>query len=381
MLQHEAVLGTITLPYHSTTYVMKNSTLFLQTANRKSVMIVLVALMALFSRSLHAQNYRTIEAYMDDFGKNEMFVKKALIDYSATIVESQRDSRSQTTSGRIIDKLASINKNLLTNNKGFENNTLLRDSFIKMNEKTIESLKNGSLILNDYDYQSALPFNEILANLARKEKAMTEYYQEVKNFDKSKRVFGSQFNVGFKNKSEKNVLEYNARQNFLFYKMNVIDQKLVNLLHAKDQSGVAQCLQLIEAFHQDVVSKTNQYKDVFKDNSLNEANVRFANLIASQQSAFGTLFTAYAEASAQLAALKASKGPETTASVAAYNQKVKSFNAKKNAFFAAFDQIQATKKAMVDHWVIANSRFLQKNSEFENIHEHYTLPDSKLASR
>jgi hypothetical protein len=158
MLQHEAVLGTITLPYHSTTYVMKNSTLFLQTANRKSVMIVLVALMALFSRSLHAQNYRTIEAYMDDFGKNEMFVKKALIDYSATIVESQRDSRSQTTSGRIIDKLASINKNLLTNNKGFENNTLLRDSFIKMNEKTIESLKNGSLILNDYDYQSAFTF-------------------------------------------------------------------------------------------------------------------------------------------------------------------------------------------------------------------------------
>lgn len=360
---------------------MKNSTLFLQTANRKSLMFALVALMVLFSRPVHAQDYRTIEAYMDDFGKNEMFVKKALIDYSATIVQSQRDSRSQSTSGRIIDKLASINKNLLANNKGFENNTLLRDSFIKMNEKTIESLKNGSLILNDYDYQSALPFNEILANLTQKEKAMTDYYQEVKNFDKSKRVFGSQFNVGFKNKSEKNVLEYNAKQNFLFYKMNVIDQKLVNLLHAKDQSGVAQCLQLIDAFHQEVLSKTSQYKDVFKDHSLNEANVKFANLIASQKSVLGDLFNDYVTESAKLAALKTSKAPETAAFVAAYNQQVKSFNATKNAFFAAFDQIQATKKAMVDQWVVANSKFLQKNSEFENIHERYTLPDSKLASR
>jgi hypothetical protein len=69
---------------------------------------------------------------------------------------------------------------------------------------------------------------------------------------------------------------------------------------------VWQCLQLIEPSI-DVVSKTNQYKDVFKDNSLNEANVRFANLIASQESAFGTFVTLTPKRSAQLAALKASK--------------------------------------------------------------------------
>src|SRR3954468_17978309 len=149
---------------------MKKPTISNNSKNSKLASVFLVFLVSMFPKYMEAQDYRNIDAYLDDFGKNEMFVKKALIDYSVTIVESQLDARSKVTSGKIIDKLTDINQIMKNTNKGFENNTLLRDSFIKMNEKTIASLQNGSLILNDYDYQSTLPFAEIDANLTQKEK-------------------------------------------------------------------------------------------------------------------------------------------------------------------------------------------------------------------
>lgn len=84
-----------------------------------------------------AQNYRTIDAYMDDFGKNELFLKKTFMDYTVTIVESQLYSRTQTTVVRIVEKLEKLNNILKARDKGFEGNTMLRDSFIKMNEKLL----------------------------------------------------------------------------------------------------------------------------------------------------------------------------------------------------------------------------------------------------
>lgn len=359
---------------------MKRITLTQKIENQKLAMLLFVFLVATFSNFVQAQNYRTIDAYLDDFGKNEMFVKKALIDYSVTIIESQLDERSKITSGRIVDKLANINKIMKSTNQGFEGNTLLRDSFMQMNEKTMESLKNGSLILTDYDYQSALSFDEINANMAQKEKDMINYYEEVKNFDAKKRLFGSQYNVGFK-ATGKNVLEYNAKENLLFYKMNVIDQKLGNMINTKDKAGFAKCFAVIETMKQEVIAKTNQYKDLFKDTSLNDANVKYANFIYSQKAILNDLFNAYADESAKLAVLKKSTEPQTAALTAAYNQQVQAYNARKNAFYAVFDKIQATKKAMYDNWFVINSRFLQNNSEIDNIHERYTLPDSNIATR
>jgi len=359
---------------------MKYITLLRKIENRKISIVFLVFVVAMFSTIAHAQDYRTIDAYMDDFGKNEMFVKKALIDYSVTIIESQMNTRSKVTSDKIVNKLANINQIMKTTNKGFENNTLLRDSFIRMNEKTIESLKNGSLILNDYDYQSTLSFAEINANMAQKEKNMQSYYDEMKNFDKNKRAFGSQYNVGFKSTGTKNVLEYNAYQNLLFYKMNVIDQKLSALIDAKDKAGFAKCFAVIDALHDEIIAKTNQYKGVFKDNSMNDANVKYANFIQSQKEILSPLFNDFADESAKLAVLKKSS-QQTPAAVAAYNEQVRAYNAKKNAFYAVFDRIKATKKNMYDNWYVVNSKFLQHNGEFENIHEKYTLPNSNVATR
>ena len=360
---------------------MKNYTIQNNTKYNQLSSALLILLVSMLPNFLQAQHYRNIDAYMDDFGKNEMFVKKSLIDYSVTIVESQMDSRSKATSGKIVDKLANINLIMKNTNKGFENNTLLRDSFIKMNEKTIACLQNGSLILNDYEYQSTLSFSEINANMSRKEKDMAGYYQEIKNFDKNKKAFGTQYNVEFKANSGKNVLEYNAYQNILFYKVNVIDQKLTALIAAKDKSGFTECFNNIDALHKEVISRTNQYKDNFKDNSMNDANMNYANFIYGQKAKLSTLFNDFVDEYTTLLALRNSTKPQTPAFLAEYNQQVKTYNAKKNLFYAVLDPIQVTKKAMYNSWFVTNSKFLQNNGEFENIHDKYTLAGNKVAVR
>ena len=283
---------------------MKNSTILNNSKNNQLLSIFLILLVSMLPNFLQAQDYRYINAYMDDFGKNEMFVKKSIMDYSVTIVESQTNTRSKATSGKIVDKLVNMNLIMKNTNKGFENNTLLRDSFIKMNEKTIECLKNGSLILDDYDYQSTLSFAEINTNMNRKDKEMVSYYQELKNYDINKRAFGMQYNVSFKGNIGKNILEYNANQNILFYKINVIDQKLTALIKAKDKAGFAECFNKIDALHQEAIAKTNQYRDNYKDNSMNDANVKYSNFICGQKAKLTTLFNDFADEYAILLALK-----------------------------------------------------------------------------
>lgn len=323
--------------------------------------------------TLYSQDYRYINAYMDDFGKNEMFVKKSLMDYSVTIVESQLDSRSKATAGKIIEKLESINSNLRNNNKGFENNTLLRDSFIKMNQKTIESLLNGSLILNDYDYQSTLSLAEIGNNFNQKEKDLASYYEEMKNYEKSKKAFGTKYNMTLKSSNGKNVLEYNALQNILFYKINVIDQKLTTVITARDKKGFFDCLNSINTMHQATLVKTTQYKDNFKDNTLNAANIKYSNFINDQKAKFANLFNEYVDEYNALQALKNSSAPQTNESIANYNKVVRSYNAKKNSFYEVYNTIQTAKKVLYDNWFVTNGTFLKNNGEFENIHDKYVV--------
>ena len=195
-----------------------------------------------------------------------MYVKKYIIDYSVTIVEGQMDYRSKAAAHKIVEKLEIMNGILKTSDKGFEKNTLLRDSFIKMNEKTIECLTNGSLILNDYDYQSTLSLAEINVNMNAKEKELISYYQELRNYEKSKKTFGTMYDVNFKNAIGKNILEYNAYQNFLFYKINVIDQKLMTIINSKDKKGFLECFNTIATLHKEAITKTNQSRCDYKDN-------------------------------------------------------------------------------------------------------------------
>ena len=327
---------------------------------------------------LHSQNYRTINAYLEDFGKNEMFIKKAMMDYTVTIVESQLDSRSEATAARIIDKINNINTVLKRTDKGFEGNTMLRDSFIKMNELTILSLGNGSLILNDYDYQSSLSLPEIGENLAKKEAGMMAYYKGLQNYDQEKKAFFSNFKLHFKKPIGKNILEYNAFQNIMFYKLNVMDEKLTKVITSMDKKGFDDCMTMIALMHQEILAKTATYKNYFKDNSLNQANIEYANLINNQSKQFSTLYNDYIIAYETLQQLKKSSNAEaadTTESIAIYNESVRDYNIKKNLFYAVFNDVQKTKDVMYDKWLVVNATFLKNNGSFDYLHNTYAVND------
>lgn len=357
---------------------MKNTTLLNSTKAYFAAQVFFLFFTGLLPSVSSAQNYRTVDAYMEDFGKNEMFIKKALMDYTITIVESHLDSRSKTTASRIIDKINNINSVLKKTDKGFEGNTTLRDSFIKMNELTIQSLINGSLILNDYEYQSNLSLPEIGENLNKKEAEMMAYYKGLQNYEHDKKAFGANFKLHFKKPAGKNILEYNATQNILFYKLNVMDEKLTKVVAAVDKKGFDDCMNMIVLMHQDIMSKTAANKNYFKDNSLNQANIEYANLINNQGKQLSGLFTDYATAYETLQEIKKStnaEAPDTAESIAVYNESVKDYNTKKNLFYAVFNDIQKTKDVMYNKWLAVNANFLKNNGEFENLHDRYAIND------
>lgn len=356
---------------------MKNSTIknSLQSRLAKVSFLLFVGLLP---AALLSQNYRTIDAYIEDFGKNEMFIKKALMDYTITIVESHLDSRSRATASRIVDKITNINNVLKRTDKGFEGNTMLRDGFIKINELTIQSLNNGSLILNDYEYQSNLSLPEIGENLNKKEAAMMAYYKGLQEYELTKKAFGANFKLHFKKPVGKNILEYNATQNILFYKINVMDEKLTKVIAAMDKKGFDDCMNMIALMHQDIMEKTAANRNYFKDDSLNQANIEYANLINSQGAQLSGLFNDYATAYENLQQLKKStnaEAPDTAESVAVYNETVRDYNNKKNLFYAVFNDIQKTKDASYDKWLAVNANFLKNNGEFENLHDRYAVND------
>ncbi len=353
---------------------MKKSTFKTGQKSNSLTQACFILFVGLLPTIMFSQNYRTIQAYMDDFAKNEVYVKKSLMDYSVTIVESQLYRRTQYTAERIITKLENVNTILNNTNKGFEGNTSLRDSFIKMNQKTIDCLKNGSLILTDYEYQSTLSIAQIQENFNRKETDLASYYQELKNYEQQKRIFSLRYKLPVKSGKGKNILEYNSFQNMLFYKMNVMDEKLTSVIKAKDKKGFSDCLNMIELINQEAMTLADEFKGDYKDTSLTDANLAYANFLASQKAKLGDLFGAYVDEYNKLELLK-NKTTETNETVLAYNQVVKVYNTKKNTFYSIYNDIQSTKGKLYDSWLNTNSAFLKRNGQFESIYDNYAVND------
>jgi len=247
------------------------------------IFIVILFPTTLFSQDTTSSGYRNIKSYLADFAKNELFVKKSLIEYSMTIIENQAITRSDASSIRIVDKLKKINTILRRFDKGFEKNTTLRDSFIKMNEKTIECMTNGTLILNDYELQSSKNINEIQLNLTQREANLVSYFNELRRYETSKKDFELHYNVNIKNISGINLFEYNAYQNILFYKINVIDQKMLVAITCIKKDEFIASIAALENIYQEIAVKTNDYKNDYKDVSLNQVNKVYAKYIYDQK--------------------------------------------------------------------------------------------------
>jgi len=353
---------------------MKNISTLNSTKANFAGRVFFFLLVGLLPTLTHSQNYRTIDAYIDDFGKNELFVKKTFMDYTTTIVESQLYSRTKTTVTRIVEKLQKINTILKNTDKGYEGNTLLRDSFIKMNEKTIECLNNGTLVLTDYDSQSSLSVPEIGENLNKKEADLLAYFDALRQYENDKKQFAACYKMHFKGAKGKNILEYNAKQNILFYKLNVIDEKLTAVVNAKDKKGFADCMNMIALMNQETIVKTAELNGYFNDNSLNAANRDYANFVASQNAKLTNLFNDYVDEYNNVQTLKANVQNGGQA-VTAYNNAVESFNNKKNMFYAVFNDIQSQKETKYDNWFAVNSAFLKNNGKFIDIYDKYAFND------
>lgn len=349
----------------------------LKTTTEKTYFKGWLAIIAfLLFQTSFAQNYRNARAYINDFGKNELFVKESLMEYSTAIIDASPDDRIQTTLERIYGKLEAINVNLLRNDKGIFRDTNLRDAFIKLNNKTIELLKNKSLKLNDYKLQSNLSYSDIFKNFSYKEAEVAKYYSEILAYESSKREFGIKYNILIRAYNKKNVFEYNSYQNLIFYRLNVLDDKLIQLLKDNDVDKVTECLNYMMIEGQDSFTKTDLYKDDFTDTSLNDANIEFITFMLNQKDLLLAIYTDYLKATEQFKKIKSSY-VETNdpVSIENYNVEVRKYNLAKNLFFDTLQVNQIKKNDLLKRWYITNSDFLKNNIEFENLYEKFTNVD------
>lgn len=332
-----------------------------------AVFVLLVPVLAL-AQDIKTAGYRNIKAYSDDFAKNEMYIKKSLIEYSEGLIENHENTRVKATAARIVVKLKNINNILGKYDQGFEKNTILRDGFISMNQKTIECLTNGTLILNDYEKQAKYDVSTIEKNLAEREAALISYFEALRNYDDAKLDFGVAFNITPTNIIYDNLFEYNGYQNILLYKMNVIDQKMTASINQVDIEGFKQAIAAAEKVYLEVMEKTDHYKNDYHDQSLNDATIAYANFLKNQNNSIAMLFENFAREYQIIQEWKGQQvAPEYTQQ---YNEAINLFNFKKNLLFDSLARLQYSKKQLLSDWYKTNRNFLKYNSKFEDIHEN-----------
>lgn len=353
---------------------MKNSTINSDTKNLRNAFLAFVLIFT--TSTLFSQNYRTSAAYIDDFGKNEMYIKKAINDYSQTIVEAQVVARTYTSKETIINKLNNINAILIKNDKGFDGNTSLRDSFIKMSQKTVECLTNGSLSLNDYNTISKLSISDIEQKLAFKEKNLNEYYVEVLAYENAKNEFGKAFNVEIKHIVDNSTLEYNARENFAFYKVNVADEKFINAINDNNLAEAQSSLDYLKAVCTEMYPKVNLYAKKITDKRLNSANLTLIDITLESNTTLFAYFKQYNNMSTSLNNLKeiAHNNPSSLANDE-YSNFVQKYNAVKNIYNDTYVTIQTNKKSTLNNFYAMNSSFLKHNLQFEDYRSTFAQAD------
>jgi hypothetical protein len=324
----------------------------------------------------NAQSYRNAKAYINDFGKNELFVKESLMEYSTAIIDASPDARIQNTLERIYTKLEDMNINLLKNDIGISGDTNLRDAFIKLNNKTITLLKNKSLKLNDYKVQSGLDYSEIYKNFAYKEFEISKYYLEILNYESSKKEFGLKYKISIRNYNKKNVFEYNAYENLIFYKLNVLDEKITQLFKYRNTPDVIECTNFMTSLAEESLIKTDIYKNDFTDTSLNDINIEFVNFMLKQNETLLPLYQQYITVYEDFQKFK-NKFLEDNNSIKVedYNNEVQRYNDTKNKFFNTLYENQLAKRELLKRWYITNSNFLKNNIQFEDLYEKFSNTD------
>ena len=161
----------------------------------------------------------------------------------------------------------------------------------------------------------------------------------------------------------------------LFYKINIYDQKLITSINNVNIKDFYQTIIAIEDINEEVILKTNIYKNNYNDTSLNNANAEYAKFIVTQKSKLTPFFHDFANEYVELQQLKNSSKTGTQEEITNYNNVVKAYNLRKNMLFDALDKVQNNKKIMSNNWYITNNTFLKNNIKVDDLYESYTYND------
>ena len=145
-----------------------------------------------------SQNYRNAVAYVNDFGRNETFINASMMEYSKTIALVSPENRVNKSSTELVDKLVKLNEVLETHDKGFKNDTRLRDAMMVLNKAVSVFMSTNASAFNDYKEQSQLSFDQIKENFKQKELDIEKLYQKFRNYEMVKKEFGEQYNIPIK---------------------------------------------------------------------------------------------------------------------------------------------------------------------------------------
>lgn len=320
-----------------------------------------------------AQNYRNATAYIADFGKNELYLKESLLEYNKTMTVAVVKDRTNVTLNTIYTKLENINATLLKNDIGYKNDIALRDAFISLNNKTVELFKNNVLTLNDYKEMSKKSILEIDAIFIRNDSEIKKYYAAVNNYEKTKRKFGLKYDIKISSYLTTNILEYNAKENFIFYKISVIDEKYTNLLREEKSEEATACLQYLIKMSDIALSELAVYRKTADDITVNAINQQYIEFIKNRNQITYSFYLQYQNSKKELEIAK----KDANLSAEKYNEKVREYNAVKNSYFAKYGAIQSEKQLMIKKFHETNSAYLRKNVQFENDFNRYIEPNQK----
>ncbi len=326
--------------------------------NAKPLLLCLLLLVAVSSPS-QAQNYRTAQAYLADFEKNERFISESLVAHSASLINGEKASRSQATLATIHNKLERINAIIISNDKGFGGDTTLRDTFLKMTQNMLVLLDDQTLQLEDYQAQRGLDLDEMATLFDTKTRNVINYYASMVDYTNAKRWFSKRNRLEHDRYfADRIAFEYNAHQSLIFFKLNVLDVKLWDLLLTTDDATVNKCVAFINKVCNESLAQIETYKKTNVDQSLNVAN---ADLIAFLTSRNQTLIPAYKDYIQALSNLNNTEKaeldkPEPTQKLHLLEQQL---TVTKNKFNESLAAAKQQTKALTDRWIQTQRQFLK----------------------
>lgn len=330
--------------------------------------IIVSLILFFFVTSSYAQEYKTPNSYLFDFSKNEVYINSAMIEYSKSIIQQSPENRKSITLNKLIDKLKEINQILINTDKGFKKDITLKEAFINLNDKIIYCLTNDCLNLKDYELQCQLSNQEIRIDFAQKENNIKLFFEELKKYDNFKSEFALKYNIVLKTRNKKNVFEYNAYQNFIFYKLNVFDGKLTKAIESKNVTEIKNASESLVAESYQALKETSQLENQFIDQTLNNANKKWVDFLLKQseevvKSAIN-FFNFYYDFQKIKEATAQSNDPII---IDQYNAQVKEYNQLKNKFYESQNQFQIQKEQLRNEWFNINSQFLINNIDLDKI--------------